>query len=117
MIRAREIHQKIDCDTSHTIRDRQEGKDSVMPATEIKRGVVGLFTGVFSTVFIREVLESTLGWAGLSTAAYAFTIGIVALLVVGTVQNWKYYQMAIASGAAVLGAVAGIVVLLSLVSA
>jgi len=107
----------MDSNTSHTTRDRQGGKDSVMPATGIKRGVTGLFTGVFSTVFIRELLESTLGWAGLSTAAYAFAIGIVVLLVVGVVQDWKYYQMAIALGAALLGAVAGIVILLSLVSA
>jgi hypothetical protein len=88
-----------------------------MPAAEISRGVIGLVTGFFSTVFLREVLESTLGWAGVSTAAYAFVIGIVALLVLGVVRNWKLYQMAIASGAALLGAVARIVVLLSLVSA
>jgi predicted lysophospholipase L1 biosynthesis ABC-type transport system permease subunit len=70
--------------------------------------LIGLFVGILSTVIIREILESVLGWAGISTALWALFIGVILLLVLALAQKWEPLQTIIALGTTLIGAVTGL---------
>ena len=82
-----------------------------------KLSVAGLSVGFFSTFFIRSFLEYTLGWAGISTAYYALSIGVVALILYAITQRWRLHQLAISLGAALVGGILGLALALSRVQA
>ena len=81
----------------------------------VARLSLGFLVGLVSMIFIREFLENTLGWAGVSTALRAIVIGAIGLIAIALGRRWEPHHVLGALGTTLLGAMSGLFLLFSFV--
>ena len=81
----------------------------------VARLSIGFLVGLVSMIFIREFLENTLGWAGVSTALRAIVIGAIGLIAIALGRRWEPHHVLGALGTTLLGAMSGLFLLFSFV--